>query len=366
MIDKDIESVDSAPTLSQPQLFLKINLLAVLIVSGMFLLTLFGIGIFAYSKFSKFTQTAGITKSDFLQTIDDGWHREPIETNGFKNILVLGVDTLETRGDSKPLTDSIILSSINLKTGKITLLPLPRDLWSQAYQTKINALYTYGLDRNSSHPQEFPEQVISEMIDLNIHHTLVISMENVAQIIDLVGGIVIDVEQGFVDQKFPRTDVDVTIENDPAELFETIEFKTGSQVMDGDTALKYIRSRHGDHEQNTDHARSTRQQAVIEAVLKKMISKKNILNAKLMAQLYDYYLLYFSQDLPVTELIATAKQLLPHRDQIQLNNHQITIYPDDPSGAIEHPAQYLYDNQWVYVIRDQNKFELQIKNSLNN
>ncbi len=349
---------------TKKQVFIKINLLALSIAIIMLLVTSAVMGIFAYFKFNSFSQAANVSKSDFYQTLAAGWQQAPTETQGYKNLLILGVDTLKTRGESTPLTDSIMLASINFQTGKIVILPLPRDLWNEDYKTKINALYAYGLDRYPDNPQKFPQETISEMTNLDIHHTLVVSMETVAEVVDLIGGIEIDVGQGFVDKEFPRTDVDVTIETDYSNLYETVEFESGLQNMSGQTALKYMRSRHGNNDQNTDVSRSHRQQEVIRALTSNLLNRATLLNTSLMGQLYRYYLNNFASDLPPVELIATGKELLPKRDMIQLENKAISIYPEDPTGAIEHPPQYLYDGQWVYAIRDKNEFKLNVQSQL--
>lgn len=350
--------------ITKKQVFVKINLLAILITLIMLFITSAVIGIFVYFKFNNFSQAANVPKTDFYQTLTAGWKQTPTETKGYKNLLILGVDTLKNRGESTPLTDSIMLVSVNFQTGKIIILPLPRDLWNEDYQTKINALYAYGLDRYSDNPQKFPQEVISEMTDLDIHHTLVVSMETVAEIVDLVGGVEVDVEQGFVDQEFPRTDVDVTVETDLNKLYETIEFKSGLQTMDGRTALKYMRSRHGDNDQNTDLSRSHRQQAIIQALAGNLINQATTLNTSLLGQLYRYYLDNFASDLSPVELIASGKALLPMRSVIKLENRTISIYPEDSTGIIEHPPQYLYDGQWVYAIRDKNEFKLNVQSQL--
>ena len=351
---------------TKKQVFIKINFLALLITAAMLLISAVLLSAFAYFKFDSFSKTAGISKSEFYQTLVAGWQQAPAETQNHKNLLILGVDTLETRGNSTPLTDSIMLTSVNLLTGKIIILPLPRDLWSEAYQTKINALYTYGLERYPENPQKFTQEVISEMTDLEIHHNLVVSMTAVAEIIDLVGGVEVDIEQGFIDEEFPRTDIDVTIETKPENLYETVEFKTGSQSMDGQTALKYMRSRHGNNDQNTDDARSNRQQDLIQALVKKLINKKTLLNTNLAGQLYRYYLDNFADDLSPIELIATGKKIFQNKNSIQLINTSLSVYPDDSAGTIEHPPQYLYDGQWIYLIRDNQEFKNDIKDKLTN
>ncbi len=349
---------------NKKQIFIKINLIALSITVAMLLISMILLGIFAYLKIDDFSKIAGVSKSDLHQTLITGWQQSPIETQGYKNLLILGVDTLNTRGNSTPLTDSMMLVSINLETGIITTLPLPRDLWSEAYQTKINALYTYGLKRYPAHPEKFSQEVITELTGIEIHHTLVVSMESVAEIIDLIGGVEINVQQGFIDKEFPRTDVDVTIETDPKKLYETIEFKTGLQIMNGETALKYMRSRHGSNDQNTDNTRSHRQQAVIQALVKKLTDKKTLLNTNLTGQLYRYYLDNFADNLSAIELIATGKKMINNKDNIQLINANLQVYPDDSNGTIEHLPQYLYDGQWVYVIKDPDQFKLNIKNQL--
>ena len=356
--------LEDNPSLTKKQVFTKVNFLALLIAAVMLLTSVVLLSIFVYFKLNQFTQTASISKADFYQTLASGWQQTPTATQGYKNLLILGVDTLETRGNSTPLTDSIILTSINLKTGQISLLPLPRDLWSEAYQTRINALYTYGLERYPDNPEQFSQEVISEMTNLEIHHTLVISMESVAEIIDLVGGVEINVEEGFIDPEFPRTDVDVTTETDPDNLYETVEFKTGLQKMDGSTALKYIRSRHGNNNQNTDDSRSLRQQTVIQSLAVRLLNKDILLNAQKSGQLYRYYLDNFNDDLPLTELIGVGRTLLPLRKLIRLESASLSIYPADPAGAIEHPPQYLYDGQWVYTIRDEELFKKTVQSKL--
>ncbi|MBU0578845.1 LCP family protein [Patescibacteria group bacterium] len=347
--------------INKKQILIRSTVLALILVVAMLAATFIAI---ANYKLTVFADSAGIEKKDIIQTLKTGWQQIPTETQNHKNLLILGLDSLETRGNSTPLTDSIMLVSINLKTGDVNTLPLPRDLWSEDYQAKINALYTYGIDKYPNNPEKFPEEVISDITSVPIHHTMVISMKKVSDLIDLVGGVEIKVEKGFVDEQFPRVDVDVTITTNPNELYETIEFKAGKQIMSGETALKYIRSRHGNNEQNTDNARSIRQQAVINALARSILSQKTMLNTRLLGKLYQYYLNNFASNLPPEEIISTGKKLLPIKKSLQLKNVYLDIYPDDPEGAIEHPPQYLYDGQWVYTIRNGQNFKKEIQQKL--
>jgi anionic cell wall polymer biosynthesis LytR-Cps2A-Psr (LCP) family protein len=59
--------------------------------------------------------------------------------------------------------------------------------------------------------------------------------------------------------------------------------------MDGDTALKYVRSRKGTNGENTDFARSARQQKVIGAIKDKALSLETLINPVKIKELYQLY-----------------------------------------------------------------------------
>ena len=50
--------------------------------------------------------------------------------------------------------------------------------------------------------------------------------------------------------------------------------------MDGDTALKFVRSRHGSNGEGSDFARAARQQKVIAAFKSKVLSFGTLINPK--------------------------------------------------------------------------------------
>ncbi|MFZ5437873.1 MAG: LCP family protein [Patescibacteria group bacterium] len=347
------------------KLFIKVNLLSLFFASLMLLITALGVGVWGYTKFQKFSQTAGVSFSELKTSFTSGWQQEPLATNGYKNFLLLGVDSLSGRGDVPPLTDTMMLVSLNLDTGKIITLPFPRDLWSEKYKTKINALYYYGFDRYPVNPARFVEETLEELTAVTIHHTIVLSLDQLEELIDLVGGVNLDIPLGFVDEKFPRPGVDVTIERDPKILYQTISFEPGQQTLTGEKALQYIRSRHSEGDAGTDLARGERQQLVIKALFSQLMEPKQYLeNPALAGQLYKFYEQNFAEVLPLTELIATGKKLAPIRAEITIAGHQLSTTKDDPkTGVLANPKpSYLYQNQWVYVITDEELFKQEISN----
>lgn len=350
-------------------LFWKASGLAVFFAICLLLLTaLIGAG-WGYAQFQKFVRAAGISQPAFLAELSTGWKSAPAQDDGHKNLLILGTDGVAGRGSVPELTDTMMLVSINTANGTVHTLPLPRDLWSDAYQTKINALYAYGHDRSPERPEQFPEEVLSELTGLPIHHTVVLSLEQLKTLIDLLGGVEITVETGFTDPLFPRSGVDVTVERDPAVLYETISFESGQQTLSGERALQYIRSRHSEDEQGHDLARGKRQQQVIAAIFQKLLNVKSlVLDPQLTANLYTFYTKNFAQSLPVGELVSTAHALLPHRKNIQFTSHELADIDDDPvNGVLENPpAQRRYQNQWVYTIADPDQFKATIHSKLYN
>lgn len=348
-------------TLSTLGLFLKVIGFTLLFFIILVALTAAGAYWFANRQLNTFTQTAGISRDQLWSTVRSGLQSTPTHTNYRKNFLLLGLDSLATRGDVPPLTDTMMLISLNLQTGEIITLSLPRDLWSGAYQTRLNALYAYGQERYPDEPARFPREVISDITGVPIHHTLTLTFDDVSELITMVGGIEVDVPQGFVDEEFPRTNVDVTIERDPAKLYERVEFMSGPQTMNGDLALKYIRSRHSEGDEGTDLARSQRQQLVIQALLKKASDPAVILDPVQLGKLYRFYLDTFGANFSPQEALGTLKMWGESDSSITFTNERLGVYPDDPMGELIHPQPRLYQGQWIYLPRDPQEFQRSVQ-----
>ncbi|MDH5533652.1 MAG: LCP family protein, partial [Candidatus Pacebacteria bacterium] len=249
-------------------------------------------------------------------------------------------------------------------TAQIQTLSFPRDLWHDGYQTRINALYFYGQERYPENPQQFPTEVISEMTGIDIHHTLVLSFEQVSQLIDLLGGIEVDVPVAFIDEEFPRTDVDVTVVRDPKLLYKTIEFKQGKQIMNGETSLEYVRSRKSGDDEGTDIARGSRQQLLIEALIGKLKQKDTLTNFALLGKLYTFYEENFAQVISIEEIVSLSKKLYPMRDNLSFVGNSLSIYPENEYGVIWHPPEWQYRGEWVYAIRDAAEFSAYVQTVL--
>ena len=346
------------------QILLKTTALSFLFVLLFLFLTVLGIGAVIGSKVLQFEELTQTPKEEVWAEVKKGYQNEPKQTNQHSNFLILGTDGVNNRGSSQVLTDTMILASLDLKSGGINLLSIPRDLWSEEYKTKINALYAYGAERNPDKPQEFTAEVVGQLTDLDIHHTLVISLESLAEMIDVLGGIEVEVPVAFTDNQFPRGDVALDPDTPDSELYRSVRFEEGKQLMSGDRALEYIRSRHSQDDQGSDVARSYRQQLVIEALISKLASKNTIFDVDKLADLFKLYKNQFSNQISLTELVSISKAIFPYRSDFKIENRSLSIYPDNPQGVIEHPTGNFYQNQWVYEIRNLDQFRAEIKTKL--
>ncbi len=171
------------------------------------------------------------------------------------NIVLLGTDARP--GDEDPTrTDAIVVVRLNRDTGRVSMLSIPRDLWV-SYPTggegRINAAYGRG-ERNygPGSGAALVKATVGKLLDIEVDHFILINFQGFETLIDQLGGIRIDVPEAIYDPAYPTDDYN-TVE---------VRFRTGPQLMDGERALVYARTRHAD----SDFGRNQRQQVVLMAI----------------------------------------------------------------------------------------------------
>ncbi len=204
------------------------------------------------------------------------------ETDGRTNVLILGSDKRAADDEAGTLTDTMLVASIGRIEGDVVMISLPRDLWVKnpgGYYSKINAVY-----ENSGGVGA--KDTVSEVLGIPIHYYAVMDFNLFKEAINTLGGVEVTVDTPFTDYFYPIEGK----ENAPLEeRYETVKFEAGTQTMDGETALKFVRSRKGDNEEGTDFARSARQQKVIMAIKNKALSLDTLINPLKLQQLYENY-----------------------------------------------------------------------------
>jgi LCP family protein required for cell wall assembly len=277
----------------------------------------------------------------------EGW-RTPVEaSNGTVTFLILGLD--EVPGRNEPaLTDSMILAMLNLKTAKVTLISIPRDLWIDQYKTKINAFYVYGADKFPGHPDEFPKEIVEQITGVPIQHVVVFTLSEVGSFIDTLGGVDVNVQRSFTDNLFPVPGVDVARVTDPRILYETVTFTKGMQHMNGARALEFMRSRHSlDPIEGSDPARSARQQLVMYAVLSRLKTAAMQLDFATLGKAYAFYRDTYMSAISPQQLIAIGKALGSKAKNISTTTVDITPLLNNPPTV-----KNMYLGQSVFVPKD--------------
>ena len=176
-----------------------------------------------------------------------------------ENILIIGTDSRDVTRE-RGRSDALIVLSYNKKTGEIKMISILRDSlvpieghgWS-----RINHAYSWdgvGLCVNT----------VNELFDLDIQRFVVVDFNGVTDFIDKIGGI-----------DMYLTQAEANYINNYSN--GTLNLKEGTNFLNGDRALVYMRIRKID----SDFKRTERQRKVIEAVAKKIIAEKNL------SEIYD-------------------------------------------------------------------------------
>ncbi len=166
------------------------------------------------------------------------------------NILLLGIDY---NRDSKGIgytkgarSDTIMVVSLSKAGEFLNMVSVPRDtrvfLGDDYGYDKINGAYSYG-------GIEMAKKVISGFLGVPIHHYVVVKVPGAKKMVDVIGGLPIDVEK------------DLDYDDNWGKLH--IHLKQGPQLLDGEQAVGYARFR---MDEEGDRGRIRRQQQVIKAL----------------------------------------------------------------------------------------------------
>ncbi len=174
------------------------------------------------------------------------------QINGdIENYLLLGIDT---RGEEKSRTDTMMVLSWNKKNNDIKLVSFMRDIYADipGYQSyKLNTAYYLG-------GVQLLKDTLSNMFGLPIHHYALVDFKNFESLVDILApnGVEIDVEKDMSEK------IGVTLTK-------------GTHNLNGEELLGYARFR---HDAEGDFGRVARQQKVIEALKNEIVAPQNVLN----------------------------------------------------------------------------------------
>ena len=236
--------------------------------------------------------------------------------DGQVRIMLLGSDW---RPNSGFRTDVMMLVSINPKEGTATVLSFPRDLYvfipGRGSYDRLNTPMAYG-----------GFQMFSDTLEYNFgirpDYYLITNFQGFVGIIDSLNGIYVNVGSTLTDSCDLPQAVDGYCTVTP-----------GQQIMDGATALWYVRSRHT----SSDLDRTRRAQEVMLGLFKRLMSFNAVLRA---GDLYQRYKSSVETNLGLDEmlkLVPIAPGLINDTSLIRryaIGYEQVTPYTVPETGAM--------------------------------
>ncbi len=172
----------------------------------------------------------------------------PVKDDGVQNILLIGMDNEDMNVNSR--ADAMVIFSLNHNTKTITLASVLRDQYCYIpHSGKFEKLHHACSYKGPAYQIE----MIESYYKIKIDNYAVVNFYSLPKIIDKLGGI------------------DVEITSAEAEYMNEnwTSVKAGTQHLNGEQALIYMRIR---HETGGDEARVGRQQKVIGKIIEKMKS----------------------------------------------------------------------------------------------
>lgn len=178
----------------------------------------------------------------------------PASSADLVSVLVMGIDTQGLNFESnRGRSDANMLVLLNLKTGKILALSIPRDIRVELYPgryEKLGHAYAYK--------PELAFKVVENLLLFPVDYYIAINEKTFEQFIDVIGGIEIDVEKELAN--------------------EMEDVQEGEQKLSGDQALYYTRFRN-DSKYEGDFGRMRRQQQVLNAARQQAFNLTTFFNA---------------------------------------------------------------------------------------
>ena len=170
---------------------------------------------------------------------------------GPMNILISGIDT-NGHIDSVSRSDVNIVVTINPYTHEVLLTNTPRDMYVQLHGTtglkdKLTHAGIYGIDMSIN--------TIEDFLEIDIPYYIRVNFDSVIKLVDTIDG--------------------VDVNNDVAFQGRTRYFEKGMIHLNGKEALEYARERK--KMPNGDNTRGEHQERIIEAIITKISSSKELL-----------------------------------------------------------------------------------------
>jgi LCP family protein required for cell wall assembly len=182
------------------------------------------------------------------------------------NVLLIGMDS--GVGRNTALTDTMIVVSLDPVAKTVSMVSIPRDMVDvplpdgRTYRGKINGLVSYvrwnpGKFPGAKSGQAVLSGALGELLDLKINRCAQVNLAGFVNLVNSVGGVVINVTDGFCDPRYDEYGID------------GFGISPGRYKLNGNQALAYARVRKAAGE--SDFTRASRQQELIAALRDRLV-----------------------------------------------------------------------------------------------
>ena len=236
--------------------------------------------------------STGVLPSEFRYVVENGDYSvtEGLDKN-VMNILLLGTDNAGNAGHGR--TDTMIVCSINTKTGEVKLSSIVRDLYVHIpymkLQNRINAANAFG-------GPNMAIKCVNETLGLNISRYASINFNGFKDLVDLLGGVELEITAGEANQ---------------INLCTQGGVKEGLAMLNGAQALEYCRIRNLDN----NFGRNERQRKFLEAVVKKVLSENSM---DQLMELVDAGMSMVTANMTTSDLFTILFTVVPNMQEMQM------------------------------------------------
>lgn len=249
--------------------------------------------------------------------------QEALKNEKSINIALFGLDRRSK--EEKSRADSIMVANINFETKTINLVSILRDTLVDIKghgKDKLNHSYAYG-------GPELSMETINSNFDLDINKYVSVDFFSLAKVIDIIGGVDIDLK----DYEANQINQNLNEINSIEKLPKGTDYIEGSDLknLNGRQAVAYCRIR---KEGNGDYERTQRQRNVLKAILlkyEKLDSGKRFeVGMEMMSQV--------NTNIPINDIKELQNKILNDKD-FTINQHMIPF-----EGSFETK---IIDKKWV-------------------
>ncbi len=273
------------------------------------------------------------------QKLSDILINSGVSEDGYRNIAIFGVDSREGELESGTRTDTIIIASINKKSGDIKLVSVYRD----TYLDNTDGVYRKATEAYANGGASLSVNMLNKNLDLDIEDYVTVDFEAVIEVVDELGG------------------VEVTLDDEEvywlnAYLVETSEVtgrsytevtSAGTQTLTGIQAMAYCRIR---YTTGWDYKRTERQRTVLSQILVKA-QQKGVTGV---ISVVNNMLPYIYTSLDNTELISLAtgiakynivdSQGFPFENTTAIISSADCVVPQTLASNVTELHELLYDD----------------------